>query len=912
MLKQIFRLLNIKPNEAALVNQLFLIQFLLGVATSFLSIISLTLFIISFPISILPWVFILSAILILLFNRAYAYFEHKYSALAVLRIVVYFFIASTFIFWLLTRLFPNPWLKFILVAWSNLIYMLVSYAFWGLSSLLFNVRESKRVFSIVGTGDIPAKLIGYLSVSVIVKHATSFDLLWVSIFSLACSLFVIKKMHIQINQAHTNDYNAHEAVLKKERMSVSGVIYRLFHSKLIFLISMVSLLAFIIFNFVDFTFLADIKFKYHNEHELASFVAIFFAGGRILAILVKILLSSRMISKIGLLNSLLLTPIILLLFNAIVIISNGSLNVELYLLGTMAIVFEILRSIVQEPVFFILFQPLSPHDRLKGHLISKGYTSPLALLGVGTFLVFYMKTHVDLTVPFLAKILTVFLLIWLVFVFLIKKEYMETLIHTLKRGYFTGAELFLNNNEVLAILMGRLKSKHSRDVINSLNLLERSNHPDISKMLLHELKHNDALEVKEYVAQRIINNHMQSALPSIKKQIEKTGLYLPLLYRALFYLENKKKNDWAAALQNLDISAKKEALIGLILKNDREINDIINEELDVLLNSNDVNNLILANDVIRESTGGNFKWALESLLHHSLPFVYEKAMETAGKIKEYSLFNDVYDLVIQKHSIFAFQRAIINYGDEIFDPGYWSEKEPAGEVMNAILKAASKVKGPKSDDYLLSIFSGNNQRSEHIINSLWSKMANVSDQKVKIEKWLDHQLEGMKMKISCFLDIHNNKQAILLEEAIFSEVQQNLESILKACALIYDREQIDRFIEVYKLENQTRVANALELLELTIPKKYFTQISQCVELRHDLIKKQVVHHSRSLKKIDKVIDEVVNDHRAGFSAWSRSVALYIAPKLLHKELALAIAGKTQKEDNPLIKETRNYVLSILK
>lgn len=912
MLKHLFNLLNIKPNEAGLVKHLFLIQFLLGVATSFLYTSSLTLFLSSFSIKILPWVFILSAVLILAFNRAYAYFERKYSALLLLKTVVFFSILSTIVFWFMIKLFNKPWLILLLAAWNSLIYMLVGYAFWGLSALLFNVRESKRVFSIVGAGDIPAKMLGYLSVSVLVNLTGVINLLWISVFGLAFCLLVMKRMHVEINQSHGHIYKVQDAVVIKEKMSISRTVYRLFHSKLIFLISMVSLLAFIIFSFVDFTFLSDIKVKYKHEHDLASFIAIFFAGGRMLAIVIKVLLSSRMISKIGLLNSLLITPVLLLIINGIVIFSNGSLNTELYLLGSMVLVIEILRSIVQEPVFFILFQPLSPHDRLKGHLIAKGYTLPIALLSVGTFLVFYLKSYNDISINYLARVLTIFLFIWVLLVFLIKKEYMETLIHSLKRGYFTGAELFLNNSEVSSILTNRLKSKNPRDVINGLNLLERSCHPDIAKLLLHELNSNDSQEVKEYVIQRIINNRMHSALPSIKKLINHSGMYLPFLYKAWFFLENKKKDEWKSVLQGLDIRCKKEALTGMIMKNDHEINELINDELEILLKSNDINNLILANDVIKESVGANFRWALESLLHHPLPFVYEKAMETAGKVKDFSLFEDVYSLAIHKHAIFAFQRAIINYGDEIFNNEYWAEKETSEAVINALLKAASKVKGPKSDDYLLSIFSGNNERCEHIISALWNKSANIKDHKQVIEKWLEQNLESIRLKISCFLDIHNNIPANLLEEALLSEMQQDLESILKACALIYDREQIDRFIEVYKLDNQTRVANALELLELTIPKKYFAQISRCVELRHDLLKKQEVHHSRISRRIDRVIDEVVNDHRAGFNSWSRSVALYIAPKLLNKETALAIAGKTQKEGDLLIRETTNYVLSILK
>src|SRR4029079_10020525 len=120
------------------------------------------------------------------------------------------------------------------------------------------------------------------------------------------------------------------------------------------------------------------------------------------------LLSSRMISKMGLLNALMITPLLLLVINSIVIFSGGPLTSHLYIFGCMVLLIEVLRSTVQEPVFFILFQPLNPHDRLKGHLIAKGYTFPIALVLVGTFLLFYLDHHDGLSIMVLTRIMLIF------------------------------------------------------------------------------------------------------------------------------------------------------------------------------------------------------------------------------------------------------------------------------------------------------------------------------------------------------------------------------------------------------------------------------------------------------------------------------------------------------------------------
>ena len=58
----------------------------------------------------------------------------------------------------------------LLVAWNIVVYMLIGYGFWGMASLLFDVRESRRVFSVIGAGDLPAKLLGYLTISMLANE----------------------------------------------------------------------------------------------------------------------------------------------------------------------------------------------------------------------------------------------------------------------------------------------------------------------------------------------------------------------------------------------------------------------------------------------------------------------------------------------------------------------------------------------------------------------------------------------------------------------------------------------------------------------------------------------------------------------------------------------------------------------
>src|SRR6188768_4206408 len=118
MLKRILLLLNIKASEANLVKDLFFVQFALGIATAFLYTASLTLFLSAFSINNLPKVFIVLSMLILMFNKAYAYFEKKVDAVSLLQLVVAFSLVSTIVFWMILKLFSHHWLILLLAAWN--------------------------------------------------------------------------------------------------------------------------------------------------------------------------------------------------------------------------------------------------------------------------------------------------------------------------------------------------------------------------------------------------------------------------------------------------------------------------------------------------------------------------------------------------------------------------------------------------------------------------------------------------------------------------------------------------------------------------------------------------------------------------------------------------------------------------
>ena len=142
---------------------------------------------------------------------------------------------------------------------------------------------------------------------------------------------------------------------------------------------------------INYAFYKEVKEEHHDDKNLSSFIIMFMAASQIIALLVKIIFTGRIVGSIGIKKSLLITPLVLLAL-LIVIISTmyatGEGKLVFYTFGMAAIAIEVLRTAITNPVFLTVMQPLNPNARAKAHAIVKGIMDPFAFLFAGTILVF--------------------------------------------------------------------------------------------------------------------------------------------------------------------------------------------------------------------------------------------------------------------------------------------------------------------------------------------------------------------------------------------------------------------------------------------------------------------------------------------------------------------------------------------
>ncbi|HRI19441.1 MAG TPA: hypothetical protein PLA68_00745, partial [Panacibacter sp.] len=776
---------------------------------------------------------------------------------------------------------------------------------------LFNVRESKRVFSIVGAGDVPAKLIGYVSVALLLKVVSLENLLWFSVGAFGIAIFLVsrfvKKYNTKISGLKITHHHEHHHIQGKK----NDIIIFVFKSNLIFFISLFSVASYIIFTLVDFTFLSEVKAKFSNIKELADFIATFFGVGRLLSLILKISITSRVIAKLGLITSLLITPAVLLISCLFFFSPEGDAYNSLYMFGMMALFTEVLRSTIQEPIFFILFQPLKEHLRLKGHMIAKGYMLPPALIIVGGGLLLLFNAGIPITILLTVEILIVTIIIWCIIIFYIRRSYISTLHSSIKKGIFSSDEVFIPDGETNNILLKKIQEGGSMEVIYSLQLLEKGGYKLINEILEDKLMHaND--EVKKYAINRIESLNITSAVNKLSELLgrEPNAEVRYAAFNALSKLDDTFIAGYVLNLVTLEPFYKKVIITQILIR--RQFDELLKagNELNNLISSQQQNERLSALDIIIELNNIKFDASLEFLLEDNDPEVRKKAMITVAKLKMQKFLPVLIDALNNTADQYTVYKALVQYGDDLFD----TEKKLVTDNHLFVLhfiKIAGKIKGPHSSGFLLNHITNESANRDKAITALWEKKFEAAPADAnKLYDILNSLLKQAGEKIKYFKNIPAFDDTDLLKNSIFAEVKTNTLLALKICSMLYDRKQINRVLEIIELKQNNKIYNGIEMLEIILSNSIFKEIDALIEFV--LTAGNSKHTETNYEKMISLLQEIIYAPANFFTPWTKALCIFIAGKNNFTELLDILETKPPEQTEYVIQETMNFVSTAIK
>ena len=910
MKTKILRLLNLKHSESRHVTDLLTVQFFIGISNALVNYLAITLFINKLTVKEIPLAYLVIAFSLLILNLIYEKLEHFFSPLQLLKVIIAASAVVLALLWLGLKKEDNHNVVFILVVFSFLIYMITSYAFWGLVSLLYNIRESKRVFSIVGSGDIPAKLLGYI-IAPTLGHVIGYDnLIWLAILSLGIGFYlfngVIHKKRWEHIKNKENHSHHHEALTLRKK----DFLAFFFKNELIFAISLLSLISYNVFNLIDYTFLVQIKQKFEDLPSLYIFISVFFALGRLVALVMKLVFTSRVIERLGIIYTLFITPVALFAFCMLFFIVGNSSNYTVYIFGIMALLTEVLRSTMQEPVFFILFQPLKEQLRLKGHLISKGYMLAPSLIIVGGSLMIMNKLGINITIQFIINILLVNLFLWGLIIFLVRNSYLRTLRQSIQKGFFSLEGAHIYDQQTIDILLNKIKNGRDTDIIYALRLLEGAAYHKLNALFQEQLnsKHK---EVRKYV----INRLEEKGEINIKqlRELLPTEIDTEIKQRIINLLCKSDPEYLAEAADNLkqaDYDTRKVIIINMLNQKEFKFLFQAGNSLNELIYSTNPKERSLAIEITTELKNVRFTDAIEWLIHDPQPGVKKSAIMAACKLKTRKLLPFIVKQLNQPSEKYLALQGLQQYGDDLF---LHLKDIPVADLQNNLsdfIKLAGKTKGNHSTNYLLARLPEESSPTENIVHALWTKDYETGSSKEveELNTLLENFLVKGNQKINDFYEVPEFRENILVKNSIESEIKNDLVSALKICSILHNKTEFTRILELIEHNEKARLFNAVEMLELVLPKKVAKDLNTLFDFLLDPLLSRKIYVQ---PEINSFFNKIVYSEDAAFSPWTKAVCIYTAWKNRQRSFINGLKIETGRKEHYIVKETKDFVINAL-
>ncbi|MDP6698491.1 MAG: hypothetical protein QGH25_02500 [Candidatus Latescibacteria bacterium] len=337
-------------------------------------------------------------------------------------------LALVFIFRLSFWLAPGPWLTFAMFVCIGPFISLVYFVFRALIGRLFNLRQSKRLFGLISSGDVLSAIIGFFSVPlVILLLGNVIELLIVAGVALALGWFLVMRINRQFATVLAT-------AQPTDTESPAGGLLDLLQDRYLLLIVGMATLVVMGFYYIDYVFLAQVRMRFFDLEFLARFISVLYGIIRVVELIVKTFLSGRLLNNYGLKFGLVALPVLL----CATVGPAAGLSLGIVEASQAVFLLVVLSKLIErvgtksfhDPSFNVLYQPLPSEHRLGVQTRVEGLVQPLAIgLAGGTLWLFSYLDSFAIVMIALALIVVA----WTAVALALHQQYRVSLLDNLTR-----------------------------------------------------------------------------------------------------------------------------------------------------------------------------------------------------------------------------------------------------------------------------------------------------------------------------------------------------------------------------------------------------------------------------------------------------------------------------------------------
>lgn len=794
-------------------------SFFMGASTVFFETAASALFLSQFEKQALPWVYMAAAVLNVVTGAVYSGLRARAAFDRLMAGTLLFLLVSVCALRVGLLLSSAAWLVFASLVWYRVLSILTDLEYWAVAARLYDLRQAKRLFGLIGTGEVVARILGSFSVPLFVGWIGVANLLWLSAAGLALCLGLVTPALRLIPARPARGREPGRGRAK----GVSAQLREVVGDPYLLTVTAIAVLAVLGKYFVDFAFLEQMKVRFSDVENLAGFFGIFSGLTQGLSLLTRLLLSRPLLERYGIKVGLLVLPLVQLACTLLIVlagaIGEGQGALVFWLVIANQGVYKTLKHPIDNPSFKVLYQPLSAERRLTAQISVEAIFTPLAI-GVAGGIMLMMSTLIRYDPVRFSYVLLGAFAAWALVARTGSRAYQRALLEVLRRRIVEDAPFTLNDATSLALLRTKLASATPAEVIFALHLLERAEDPGTQAALVERLGHASP-EVRRYAFERLGALPARDALAAVRRHAATEHEPRPLAaaVRALGALGDDLGPELPRFVSHPDAGVRRAALAALLGHAQPEPRAPALERLAALSGSPESDNRLQAALALGECLPGEAEPLLAGLLQDAVPAVRRAALHAARRASPALL-----PLVVEglgEPACAGAAAAALAAAGEAAVPALAERFIGGGRraTLVQVVRVLGRIGGARALALLRAQLAYPDQtlRGEAILALLHGRYAAgaESERAPLLARLRDEAAQGADT-LAAWRDLPADPAFAPLRDALLAELQLLRRRCFALLAFVYDREAIQRARDNVAHASRDKRAYAVEILDVTI------------------------------------------------------------------------------------------------
>jgi len=823
-------------------------SFLIGIFQAYYISLANASFLAEFGVDYLPQGYIVTGIVGYLIGTWLAGMQRR---LPFTRLIVYvlalplaLLVAFRLGFWLA----PSKWLAFAMFTCIGPFLALIYFVLRSLVGQLFDLRQSKRLYGLISTGDVISAILGFFSVPVFISlFGNVNDLLLIAAGALGLAWLLINLINRQFaEELSTNDTSSNDG---EERPQANIGFVDLFRRRYFLLIALLAMLVMVGFYYIDYAFLAQLRIRFADKAFLARFISLFYGIIRIVELLVKTFLSGRLLSHYGMKFGLASVPVMLCISTGLAALFSLGLSAgghAVFLLMALSKMIErVAIKSFHDPSFNILYQPLDREIRLSVQTRIEGIIQQ-GVVGIAGGTLWLFSWTGSFNVVVIALVLVV--ACWTVATILVYREYRVSLLDNLAERARLRAESERVGPSSIEILGGLLQESGFLRGAYLLDWLARLSPAEIGTFLRSGLGHVSARVRRELW------------------QVAGALRFLPV-HQEEARLENETEEEVRRVGLQVLRQLEEEALKGRDAKGLRRLSEAPETAQRLL--------------ALRLLEAGGEDIILDRLLGDREALVRRQALVTAGRRGESQWWSSIVTQLASPQAHHVAAAVLREKGEEalVVLEEFWAQAGQQREVAARATRLCAQVGGEQVKSLLLNRLSimEVEVKTEALDGlRLCGFRAVSTDELGQVEQRLEEAVDDTAWAMAGILDLESEERGGDLRRQLGLEIDALRERIFSLLELVHESQQIGLVRDSFKSGSGDGRIYALELLDVLLApsvREMLFPVLEDLTLNQRLRRLEDHFPQQRLSAVERLKD-IVNCEYSRASRWTRVCALH--------------------------------------